>query len=134
MLTIHGHPLNSSAAIRAVIEDMRKTVADPTMKLDMAWFANQDGDVCHACAGGSAVIHGMGANRMFERWTTDQRMVASYYDEVRCGYWLGCDIDGYPIPESPQDAWSKEMLDAGHPDFFPAWERFADAVEAAESS
>lgn len=124
--------LNTSAFIRSVISDMRKTDADPKMVLDMRFYSHEFSNRCHACAGGSAVIHGLGGERRSSLFTEDQRLVAKWCNVVRCGDWGMCDWYGSPVPKQVQKAWSEGMQDATHPDFWQAWEDFADAWEAYE--
>lgn len=124
--------LNTSAFIRSVISDMRKTDADPKMVLDMDRYAKKFGGLCHACAGGSGVIHGLGGARDYYQWSNSQDLVAYWCNAVRISCWDTCEKYGYPVPEQVQAVWSEGMLDASHPNFWDAWEAFASAWEAYE--
>lgn len=138
MLTFHdGVPVASSKGIRLVIEDMRKTKRSKSLVLDMYLFAHpftRNGrTACSVCAGGSAVIHGLGGKRDEEMWTAEEWRVANFFNEIRVGDFESVHgATGVCLPVQVTSAWSSGMLDHDHPDFFPAWERFADAWEKWE--
>lgn len=129
-IKIHGAPINTRQAFLAIIEDMRKTAAAKDMTLDMECWAAQSGGVCYACAGGSAVIHGMRGARSADRWTKKQSIVAEFINFVRIG-----DMDRAslcaPLPDDAGEYWSPAMKDQEHPDFWKAWSRFAMALPSA---
>ena len=135
--TIHGHPLGSSAATRAVIENARKTARSKKMVLDMACFALEEDGRCHACIGGSAVIHDMNAPRKSSEWTEDQQEVAEFFDLIRCGLFNALWRDyHYYVPEEVRIEWSEDMMHYNPKNpkpFWRAWERFADAQERYEN-
>lgn len=133
-LTIHGYPLDSREAIKAVIQDMRKTHEAKDMKLAMGDWASIECGACLCCAGGSAVIHGMGGARDEDLWSEEEWEVANFFDCVRIGCWRYLQRCGYFIPDKAQDAWAWEMREVGDdPEaFFSAWERFADAMPEAK--
>lgn len=117
--------LNTKAFIAQLVEDMRKTAQTEGMVLDMQLFACPQEDGCHVCAGGSAVIHGLGGAANSNQWTEEQCRVAIWCDYLRCGNWRGCEAYGFPVPKEARKNWHRDMKHVG-PNFFPAWERFRD--------
>lgn len=122
--------LASREFVLSVIEDMRTALATPGYALNMTWWAstNEEDGCCHVCAGGAAVIFGMGGRPDYYQWTPEQDLVADWCDSVRTGDWDGCACNGHPVPESACDAWDCAMIAPRQPDFFSAWERFANAL------
>ena len=120
--------LASREFVMSVIEDMRAALANPGYVLDMQVYAGTFNNKCHVCAGGSAVVFGLGGPMNEDAWSADQWDVARWCDAVRRGWWDRCVELGHPVPEAAQNAWYGAMMDADEPDFFPAWERFANAL------
>jgi hypothetical protein len=135
-LEIHGHPIYSSQALRAVIDDMRKTFDSPSMVLDMhTWTTMYHDRICYACAGASAVIHGMDGSKDSGKWTDTEWEVARFFERVRVGKWQQLlDDHGWYCPLSVRLARSPRMEEVGDnpEEFFDAWYEFADALEASE--
>lgn len=120
-----GLKLNTKAFVAHLVEDMRKTAQTEGMVLDMQVFACPKEDGCHICAGGSAVVHGLGGAPDSGKWTAEQRKVAYWCDCIRLGLWERCASYGFPVPKEAQKNWTEDMKEVG-PNFFPAWERFRD--------
>lgn len=112
----------------SVIEDMRAALENPGYRLDMRFYAETYNDMCWVCAGGATVVFGLGGSNHCATWSSEQWLVAKWCDAVRLSAFCSCAMLGHPIPESAQNAWDCAMADAGNPDFFPAWERFANAL------
>ena len=136
--------LNTSKFIRQVIADMHKTAAAKDMSLDMNLFASTNNGVCHACAGGSAVIWGMNNSDIETRknsclWTPEQSLVANWCDNVRTGDLAYCEGHGYPVPYEAQCSWSEDMQwqgetgSVGRREFWAAWNKFAGVWEKYEA-
>lgn len=125
-------PMGTAAFVREVIADMRLAQATKGFKLDMRFFTLPSHSACLVCAGGSAVVFGLGGEADRDAWTDAQWRVAYYCDDLRSGRFSRA-MSTAPVPQEAQAAHSRSMWYADDPDFFPAWERFAAAWEEAEA-
>lgn len=114
--------------VLSIIRNMRTALVTPGYVLNMRNYAQTYKGECHVCIGGSAVVFGLGGSNYSGNWTKEQWIVAEWCNLVRIGSFSNCSLLGHPIPSLAQQAWSKEMMNPDSPDFFPAWERFANAL------